>query len=59
MSSFEEGTGTGGKFIHLIFVRVRLHTVLVPALAKNISKHFSLFLDSAFNLEPDVHVIRE
>ena len=46
MSSFEEDTGSGGK-------------ILVLARAMNISKHFSLALDPAFNLEPNKHVIRE
>ena len=43
MSSFEEGTGTVNIF--------------VPARATNISKHFSLALDFAFNLEPNIQVI--
>ena len=43
------------KFVHLIFIRVRLHTY--SSSATNISKHFSLVFDSAFNLEPNIHVI--
>ena len=43
MFSFEEGTGTDGK--------IRSSNCYW--------KHFSLVLDSAFNLEPNIHVIRE
>ena len=54
---FKKVTSTGGKIRSFIFVRVRLHTVLVPARATNISKHFSRVLDSAFHLEPNIQVI--
>ena len=43
------------KFIHFIFVRVSLHFCFCTY-----DGHFeTLFLDSAFNLDPNIQVIRE
>ena len=57
MSSVEAGTVIGDKnrLSIVIFVRVWLNTC--PARTTVISKHFSLFLDSAFNLEPNNTIV--
>ena len=52
---FEEDTGTGGKIRSFNFCSEFVYI----ARATNILKHFSLVLDSAFDLEPNIHVIRE
>ena len=59
MSSFEEGTGTGRKIRSFNFC-LRSSTYLFQHMLRifwNTLKHFSLVLDAAFNLEPNIQVI--
>ena len=58
MSSVDEGTGTGGNIRSFNFCSSSF-TYLFQHVRTDISEHFGLFLDSAFDLEPNIHVIRE
>ena len=59
MSSFEEGTGTGGKILSFIFCSSSSTYLFQHERQKiwNVSKHFSLILDSGFHLESNIRVI--
>ena len=59
ISFFDEGTGTGGKICSFNFYSSSSTYLFqhVRRTFRNISKHFSLVLDSAFNQEPNIHVI--
>ena len=59
MFSFEKGAGTGGKICSFNFCSSSSTHLFqhVRRIFWNISKHFNLVLDSAFYLEPNIHVI--